>query len=346
MSFAPDHELLFSQPSFQVGCIAMKRFLQLLSILLVGSLPGIERALAQPYPSRPITLIVPFAAGGGTDIIARIVADKMSGTLGQQIVVENRPGAAGTTAMRQVAKSAPDGYTLGQGNPSTLAMAPSIYPNLGYDPRRDFAPIGLVGTTPLVLIVHPSVPAQSVPELIALAKKDPGRLTFGSGGTGGVTHLAGELFASMATIKISHIPYKGIAPAINDLLGGHVAMAFSGLPPTISHVTDGKLRALAVTGLTRSKIFPTVPTVADVALPGYEATQRFGIVSPKGTPRTIVEKLNAALREALASEDVQMRMAFDGTEPLPSTPEDYAADIDREETKWSKIIRQAGLKPQ
>jgi tripartite-type tricarboxylate transporter receptor subunit TctC len=196
-----------------------------------------------------------------------------------------------------------------------------------------------------ILIVHPSVPAQSAPELIALAKKDPGRLTFGSGGTGGITHLAGELFASMADIRISHVPYKGIAPAINDLLGGHVAMAFSGLPPTISHVKERKLRALAVTGLTHSKIFPTVPTVAEVALPGYEASQRFGIVSPKGTPRAIIEKLNAALRAALASEDVQGRMAFDGTEPLPGTPEDYAADIDREETKWSRIIRQAGLKP-
>jgi len=345
MSFAPDHELLFSTPILSDRVNRMVRFLRFLGIMIVGSLFGIERAPAQPYPSRPITLVVPFSAGGGTDIIARIVADKMSGTLGQQIVVENRPGAAGTTAMRQVARSAPDGYTLGQGNPSTLAMAPSIYPNLGYDPRRDFAPVGLVGTTPLILIVHPSVPAQSAPELIALAKKDPGRLTFGSGGTGGITHLAGELFASMADIRISHVPYKGIAPAINDLLGGHVAMAFSGMPPTISHVKERKLRALAVTGLTHSKIFPIVPTVAEVALPGYEASQRFGIVSPKGTPRAIIEKLNAALRAALASEDVQGRMAFDGTEPLPGTPEDYAADIDREETRWSRIIRQAGLKP-
>jgi tripartite-type tricarboxylate transporter receptor subunit TctC len=324
----------------------MKRILQFLIIVLVASLPDIEKAIGQSYPSRPITLIVPFAAGGGTDIIARIAAEKMSRMLGQQIIVENRPGAAGTTAMRQVAKSVPDGYTLGQGSPSTLAMAPSIYPNLGYDPRKDFAPVGLIGTTPLVLVVHPSVPAQSVQELIALSKKDPGRLTFGSGGTGGVTHLAAELFASMAAIKISHVPHKGIAPAINDLLGGHVAMAFSGLPPTISHVNDGKLRALAVTGLARSKVFPTVPTVADAALAGYEASQRFGIVSPKGTPRAIIEKLSAALREALASEDVQIRMAFDGTEPLPGTPEDYAADIDREESKWSKIIRHAGLKPQ
>jgi tripartite-type tricarboxylate transporter receptor subunit TctC len=171
-------------------------------------------------------------------------------------------------------------------------------------------------------------------------------LTFGSGGTGGITHLAGELFASMAAIRIRHVPYKGIAPAYNDLLGGHLRMVFGGLPAAITQVNEGRLRALAVTGATRSKIFPAVPTVAEAALPGYEAAQRWGIVSPAGTPRAIVEKLNAVVREALASEDVQMRMAVDGTEPLPGSPEDYAADIDREESKWSQIIRQAGLKPE
>jgi tripartite-type tricarboxylate transporter receptor subunit TctC len=324
----------------------MKRALKFLIIALVGNSLGVHGAPAQPYPSRPITLVVPFSAGGGTDIIARIVAERMSRTLGQQIIVENRPGAAGTIAMRQVARSAPDGYTLGQGNPSTLAVAPSMYPNLGYDPRKDFAPVGLLGTTPLILVVHPSVPVQSVQELIALAKQEPGRLTFGSGGTGGITHLAGELFASMAAISMRHVPYKGIAPAYNDLLGGHLRMVFGGLPAAISQVNEGKLRALAVTGATRSKIFPAVPTVAEAALPGYEAAQRWGIVSPSGTPRAIVEKLNAVVREALASGDVQMRMAVDGTEQLPGTPEDYAADIDREESKWSQIIRQAGLKPE
>jgi tripartite-type tricarboxylate transporter receptor subunit TctC len=324
----------------------MRCLLRLLIIALAGTLFGVHWTAAQPYPSRPITLIVPFTAGGGTDIIARIVAERMSRTLGQQIIIENRPGAAGTIAMRQVARSAPDGYTLGQGNPSTLAVAPSMYPNLGYDPRKDFAPVGLIGTTPLILVVHPSVPAQSVQELIALAKQQPGRLTFGSGGTGGITHLAGELFASMAAVSIRHVPYKGVAPATNDLLGGHLTMVFGGLPPSISHVNEGKLRALAVTGATRSKIFPAVPTVAEAALPGYEAAQRWGIVSPHGTPRAIVERLNAATREALASEEVQKRMAVDGTEPLPGRPEDYAADIDREESKWSQIIRQGGLKPE
>jgi tripartite-type tricarboxylate transporter receptor subunit TctC len=291
-------------------------------------------------------MAVPFAPGGGTDSVARVVAEKMSRTLGQQVVVENRPGAGGTTAMRQVARSAPDGYTLGVGNSSTLAVAPSMFPNLGYDIRRDFAPVGFIGTTPLVLIVNPSVQAQSVQELIGLTKKEPGRLNFGSGGSGTVTHLTAELFISMAGIRIGHVPYKGISPAINDLLGGHVAMVFSGLPPTIGFVNDGRLRALAVTGTIRSNIFPNIPTVAESGLPGYESTQRFGIVGPKGTPRTIIEKLNSALLEALASEDVRLKMAMDGTEPRPGTPEDYTADIDREESRWSKVIKQAGLKPE
>jgi tripartite-type tricarboxylate transporter receptor subunit TctC len=307
----------------------------------------VERATAQTYPSRPITLLVPFAAGGGTDIMARVVAEKMSRTLGQQIVVDNRPGAIGTIAMRQVARGTPDGYTLVQANTSTLAIAPNMVANIGYDSRKDFAPVGLVGITPLGVIVHPSVPARSTQELIALVKKDPDKVVFASGGVGGVTHLAGELFANMAgTTFARHVPYKGIAPAINDLLGGHVSLIFGGLPPTIAHVRDGKLRALAITGATRSKIFPDLPTVAEAGLPGYEATQHYGIVAPKGTPRAIIDRLNVALRQALALEDVLAKMAIDGTEPLPGTPEDYVALIDREEHKWSQIIRQAGLKPE
>src|SRR5262245_22506398 len=299
---------------------------------------------AQAYPSRPITLVVPFAAGGGSDIVARTVADKMSKSLGQQIIVENRGGGGGTIAMRQVAKSASDGYTLGLGNPGTLAVAPSIYPDLGYDPRRDFSPVGFIGATPFVLVAHPSLPAKSIEELIALAKREPGKITFASAGTGSGTHLSGELFASMAAIKLTHIPYKGVGPALNDLLGGHVMMAVAGLPPTIGHVNDGRLRALAVTTSTRTSIFPDVPTVAEAGVTGYESEQGYGILSPRRTPRAIVDKLNAVLREALASEDVLKKMAIDGTVALPGTPEDYAARIDREESKWSRLIKQAGIK--
>ena len=320
-----------------------RQFLQLAAG--TAALPFAPHVLkAQTYPSRPITLAVPFAAGGGSDIVARTVAEKMSKTLGQQIVVENRGGGGGTIAMRQVARSAPDGYTLGLGNPGTLAVAPSIYPDLGYDPRRDFAPIGFIGATPFALVAHPSLPAQSVQELIALAKQEPGKLTFGSAGTGSGTHLSGELFASMAAIKLTHIPYKGVGPALNDLLGGHLMMAVAGLPPTIGHVNEGRLRALAVTTSQRSSIFPNVPTIAEAGVPGYESEQGFGILSPKGTPRAIVVRLNVVLREALASEDVLKKMAFDGTIPLPGTPEEYAARIDREETKWSRLIKQIGVK--
>jgi tripartite-type tricarboxylate transporter receptor subunit TctC len=320
-----------------------RRFLQLAGGAAAFSALA-QVATAQTYPSRPITLAVPFAAGGGSDIVARIIAEKMSKTLGQQIIVENRSGGGGTIAMRQVARSAPDGYTLGLGNPGTLAVAPSIYPDLGYDPRADFAPIGFIGATPFVLVAHPSLPAKSIAELIALAKREPGKITFASAGTGSGTHLSGELFASMAAIKLTHIPYKGVGPALNDLLGGHVMMAVAGLPPTIGHVNDGRLRALAVTTSTRTSIFPDVPTIAEAGVSGYESEQGYGILSPRRTPRAIVDKLNAVLREALASEDVLKKMAIDGTVALPGTPEDYAARIDREETKWSRLIRQAGIK--
>jgi len=310
-----------------------------------ATLPLASRtARAQAYPARPITLVVHFSAGGGSDITARVIAEKMSKTLGQQIIVENRPGAGGTVAVRQVAKSAPDGYTLGLGNPGTLAVAPSIYPNLGYDPRKDFAHVGLIGWTPFSLIVHPSLPTRSVQELIAIAKASPGTINFGSAGTSSGTHLTGELFASMADIKIMHVPYRGVAPAINDLLGGHVKMVVTGLPPVIGHIKDGVLHALAVTSVTRASIFPNVPTVSESGLPGYESVQTFGLLVAKGTPPIIVDKLNVALREALDLEEVKTKLSVDGTVPQPGTPEDYAAIIDREETKWSKIIKQIGLK--
>jgi len=322
--------------------LAHRRQFLRLSASAAAAFPYIARA--QSYPSRPITLVVPFAAGGGSDIMARTIGERMSRSLGQQIIVENRGGGGGTIAMRQVAKSAADGYTLVLGNPGTLAVAPSIYPQLGYDPRRDFSSIGFIGATPFALIAHPSLPAGSVQELIALAKREPGKLTYASAGTGSGTHLSGELFASMAVVKLTHVPYKGVGPAVNDLLGGHVMMAVAGLPPIVGHVNEGRLRALGVTTLQRSSIFPNVPTIAEAGVPGYESEQGFGILGPKGMSRAIVDRLNAVLREALASEEVLQKMAFDGTIALPGTPEEYAARIDRDETKWSSLIKQIGLK--
>jgi tripartite-type tricarboxylate transporter receptor subunit TctC len=301
-----------------------------------------SKALADEYPARPITLIVPYAAGGGNDVMARIVADKMSLALGQPIVVENRGGAGGSIATRQVAKSEPDGYTLGVGGTGTLAIDPTLYSNVGYDPRKDFAPIGLIATSPLVVLVNPSVPAHSIKELIALAGKQP--LNFASAGSGSGMHLGTELFAFMAGITLTHVPYKGSGPALTDLLGGHVAIYFSSLPPAIGLVKEGKLRALAVTGPTRSAIFPDLPTVAEAGLPGYEAVLHYGIIAPAGTPAPVIEKLNKALRAALANPEVTAKITADGAEPLPSTPAEYAADIDREETKWSDIVRKSGAK--
>ena len=309
-----------------------------LSLALSGA------AAAQDYPTRPITLVVPYAAGGGNDVMARIVAEKMIKSLGQQIVIENKGGAGGSIATRQVAKSAPDGYTLGLGGTGTLAINPTLYPNAGYDPRRDFAPVGLIATSALVVLVHPGVAAKSIGELIALAKREPGKLNYASAGSGSGIHLGSELLAQMAGIKLTHIPYKGSSPALTDLLGGHVAIYFSSLPPAIALVREGRVRALAVTGPARSPIFPDLPTVAEAALPGYEAVLHYGIVAPAGTPQAIIEKLNAAMRAALAEPDVRARIVADGADPLPTTPAEYAADIDREETKWSAIVKMSGAK--
>src|SRR5215471_13241730 len=313
--------------------------LALFALLVAGA-----TAAAQDYPSRPITLIVPYAAGGGNDLMARTAAEKMGKSLGQQIVIENRGGAGGSIATRQVAKAAPDGYTLGLGGTGTLAIDPTLYANVGYDPRKDFAPIGLIATSALVVCVHPSLPVRSVSDLIAQAKREPGKLNYASAGTGSGIHLGTEYFATMAGIKLTHIPYKGSSPALADLVGGHVAIYFSSLPPAVGLVKEGKVRALAVTGARRSSLFPDLPTMAEAALPGYEAVLHYGIVAPAGTPRAIIDKLSAALRAAVMSEDLRSRLADDGAEPLPSTPEEYAADIDREETKWSAIVKTSGAK--
>jgi len=312
--------------------------------LLSAALAVAVSAAAQDYPRHPITLIVPYAAGGGNDVMARVAAEKMSKSLSQQIVIENRGGAGGSIATRQIARAEPDGYTLGLGGTGTLAINPTLYGNVGYDPRKDFAPVGLIATSALIVLVHPAVPAKSIHDLIALAKREPGKLNYASAGSGSGIHLGTELFAYMAGVQLTHIPYKGSGPALTDLLGGHVAIYFSSLPAAIGLVKDGKVRALGVTGPQRSVIFPDVPTVAESGLPGFEAVLHYGIVAPAGTPQPIIAKLNTVLREAVASDDVKQRIATDGAEPLPSTPEEYAADIDREEIKWSAIVKKSGAK--
>ncbi len=307
---------------------------------VVAALGGAQ-AQVQDYPNRPITLVVPYAAGGGNDVMARIVGEKMSKTLGQQVVIDNRAGAGGALATRQVAKAAPDGYTLVIGGTGSLAVNPTLLPNVGYDVRKDFAPVGMIGSSAMIVIIHPTIPANNLSELIALAKKEPDKYTYASAGVGSGIHLGAELFAYMGGIKLVHVPYKGTGPALTDLLGAHVTMYFSSLPSAIGLVKEGKVRALAVTGAKRSDVFPDVPTVAET-LPGFEAVLRYGIVAPAGTPRPIIDKLNAALRQALAEPDVIARMARDGTDSVSSTPEEYAADIDREERKWSEVVKRSG----
>ena len=315
-----------------------------LTAVIAAVSAGAAPAAAQTYPSRPITLVVPFPPGGSATIIARIIADKMSEGLGQQIVVDNRGGAGGSIAARQVAKSAPDGATLLLAFTGTLAVSPLIFANVGYDPRKDFAGIGLIGMAPSVLAVHPSVPARSVADLVGIAKAEPGKIQYGSPGIGTTNHLAGELLAAMTSIKITHIPYKGTGPAITDLLGGHIAMMFAPIPAAHGNVSAGALRALGVTSLKRSSLWPDIPTVAETGLPGFEVVQRSALLAPAGTPRTIIERLNKELNAVLANDEVRRRLAVEGGEPVPGAPEEYAADIDREEMRWSKLVATIGLK--
>jgi tripartite-type tricarboxylate transporter receptor subunit TctC len=313
-----------------------------LAAALVAFAGATPPAYAADYPTRPIMLIVPYPAGGGNDVISRLVAAKMSASLGQQIVIENRGGAGSTIGTRDVARSTPDGYTILIAT-SSLAINPSLYADAGYDPKKDFAPIGLIATSPNLVLVYPSVPVHSVVELIALAKQQPGKLDFASTGTGTSTHLSAELFAAMAGIKLTAIPYKGVAPALTDLMGGHVELMFCPTASVIGLVRQGKVRALAVTGATRSPLFPDLPTVAEAGLPGYAAELHYGLVAPAGTPPAVIGKLNAALNSALADDEIRRRLGADGTETLPGTPEAYAGDIASEEAKWSAIIKKTGV---
>jgi tripartite-type tricarboxylate transporter receptor subunit TctC len=300
-------------------------------------------AAAQAYPARPITMVIPFPPGGGNDALGRMVADKMSKSLGQQVVVDNRGGAGGTIATRAVARSAPDGYTILLAYTGTLGINPSLYANPGYDPRKDFAPIGLIAGLPSVLVVHPSLPVRSIAELIDFAKAQPDRINYAFV-PGTVGHITTELFADTAGIRITRIPYKGNGPAMTDLVGGHVSMMFLSILPVLEHVRAGALRALAVTSAARSELLPDVPTIAQSGVPGFSAVIHYGLLGPAGTPRDIVARLNAALVAALAAEDVRSRLAAEGAVPLPGTAQDYAADIDREETMWGKLVRKLNVK--
>jgi tripartite-type tricarboxylate transporter receptor subunit TctC len=317
-----------------------------LKVLLCAALAcGLATAARAEFPERPVKMLVGFSAGGGTDVAARIVAPGLGEALGQAVVVENRPGASGLIAAEAVARAAADGYTLMMGSQTTLAVAPVLYRKYTLDAARDFAGVGLTGTSPLVLVVNPKVAAHSVAELIALAKAEPGKLNFASGGVGTTPHMAGELFRLTAGIDVVHVAYRGEAPAINDLIGGQVPMMFSNLSAVIGQVRAGSLRALAVASPKRSATAPEIPTLAEQGLAGCEVETWFGVVAPARTPRSVTAKINAELRRVLALEETQKRLAGLGMVAAAGSPEDLDAYIKAEIAKWAKVIRDADIKP-
>lgn len=314
-----------------------------LASLAVGAAALPAAALAQaPYPSKLITIIVPFSAGGTTDILARIVAQGLTTELGQSVVVDNRPGAGGNIGGVLAAKAPADGYTLFMGTVGTHAINASLYKKMGFDPVKDFAPLTRVANVPNLLVANPNQPFKTVKELIAYAKANPGKVNFGSSGSGSSIHLSGELFNSMAKVEMVHVPYKGSAPAVTDLLGNQIGIMFDNMPSAIQHVRSGKLVPLAVTTAKRSPELPNVPTIAEAGVPGYEATSWFGMLAPAATPAPIVAKLNAALVKVLAQPDVKKKINDQGAEAYSETPAEFAAFIQKESVKWGKVVRESG----
>jgi len=309
--------------------------------LAIATLAG--PAPAAPYPDRPVKILVGFSAGGGTDVAARVMAQKLTDALGQTVVVENRPGASGMLAAEAAAKSPPDGYTLMMGSQTTLAVAPALYRKFAIDAARDFAGVAMAGVSPLVMVVHPSLPVQSVQDVIAMAKAKPGTLNFASGGLGTTPHMAGELFSIQAGIKMVHVAYRGEAPAINDLLGGQIPLIFANLSAVIGNVRAGSLRALAVTSLQRSPSAPDIPTIAEVALPGFDAATWFALVAPAGTPREIVDRINAEVTRIVAQSEVQQRFADLGMTISAGTPDALDGYIKSEIAKWAQVIKDANV---
>ena len=301
-------------------------------------------ALAQDYPTRTVSLVVPYPPGGGVDTLARVVAEKLSGALGQQVVVDNRAGGSGLVGTRAFIKSAPDGYTLFLGHTGSISINPSLYANSGLDPRKDFAPIGLIASMPVALLAHPSFPAKTIGDVVAIAKREGTKFNIGTSAVGTGGYLSAELFKSIAGIDAAIIPYKGTGQVMNDLLGNHVPVAFGVLPPALGNLQAGTLRAIAVLSPTRFSLLPDVPTANESGLPGFESVLHYGLLAPAGTPRPVIERLNTALRALVETEQVKARILAEGGDPLTSTPEEYAKDIDSEETKWGTLVRKLNLK--
>jgi tripartite-type tricarboxylate transporter receptor subunit TctC len=323
---------------------SMKIFSKTLIILLnvCVSLCSCGMAMAQAYPNKTVRLVVPQSAGGGADILARSVAEKLSKSWGVQVIVDNRLGAAGIIGTQLVAQAAPDGYTLLMGAISTHAINRGLYRNLPYDPVKDFVPITMIASAPLLVVVHPSLPVKSVQELIALARAKPGQLSFASAGSGNSTHLAGEMFKMLANVDILHVPYKGATPAEIDLMAGHASLMFSSILSAMPHSNAGRMRALAVTSARRTSVMPELPTVAESGLAAFDVNPWYGLFAPAGTPREIVDKINREVLGILQLPDVKERFATLGADPAGTTPGEFATFINVEIEKWTRVIKQSG----
>ena len=323
----------------------MNRLLRLAASVVALGLPAASSA-QDAYPTKPVRIIVPFAAGGVADLLPRVVGERLAQKWGQPVVIENKVGAAGNIGMAEGARAEPDGYTLLLAPTGNLTVNPKLFPKLPFDTHRDLTPVTLLAQSPNVLVVHPSVPAKTFRELVAHARANPGKLNFASPGEGSGAHLAGELLNIEAGIKAVHVPYKGIAPAVNDLLGGQVQMMFAGISTVLQHVKSGKLVAVAIASPKRNPQLPDVPTVAESGIPGFDVTSWYGIVVRSGTPPAIVQKLQRDMAEALQSGDVPARLAGLGLEPVGNTPAEFDALIKAETKKWGDIVEKAGIKPQ
>jgi tripartite-type tricarboxylate transporter receptor subunit TctC len=302
-------------------------------------------AWAQNYPVKPVRILIGFSPGGGADVVARSLSPQLTEGLGQQMVVENRPGANGIIAAEATARAPADGYTLLVA-PGNYAFAPAMSSKLPFDMATAFAPVGKLAETPLLIVVHPSLPAKNLAQLIALAKARPGQLTYASGGIGGSAHLASELFRTMAHIDIVHIPYKGTGAVISDLIGGQVLLCICTLPSVLPHAKSGRLRALAVTTVKRTATAPDTPTVAEAGVPGYEMSQWYGLLAPAGTPAPIIERINLEIGKALKDPTVRTRLQSEGAEPSPSTPQQFGAFFKAEIAKWTRVVQKAGIRPE
>lgn len=319
------------------------RFAKLiLAVTAAAGLVGLAQAEAPAYPRGPVTLVVPFPAGGPTDNMARLLAQKLGERLGQPVVVDNKGGAGGSIAAEAVARAAPDGQTLFFGTTGTMAINPALYARLPYDPVKDFAPVSLMATTMNVLVVNPTVPAKSLGELIQLAKANPGKLTFGSAGNGSSNHLSGELFGTSAGLQITHVPYKGSAPAMVDLLGGRLTMMFDTIAQQTGYIAQGKVRALAVTGPKRSPLLPGVPTAQEAGLKDFDVTIWFGVLAPAGTPAPIVDRLSREITAVMSTDAMKKVMQQQGADAQPTTPGEFAALIRHDIAKWGPVVKASG----